>query len=76
MSDQRPAKRSGTRAVLHVYRRDDSHWAWSYQEPDSGIELHSNDDYPTREEASAAARRVYPDLPLLPEAGRRTDAGK
>ena len=72
MSDPRPAEPSGARAVLRLYPRHDGHWGWCYQEPDSGLELHSNDDYPTREEAAASARRAYPDVPL-PEAEGRTD---
>ena len=73
MSHPRPAEPSAARAVLRVYRRDDSHWGWCYQEPDSGLELHSNDDYPTREEAAESARAAYPDVPLAPEAERRPD---
>jgi hypothetical protein len=70
MSDPRSAEPSGVGAVLHVYQRHDRHWGWCYQEPDSGLELHSNDDYPTREEAAESARRAYPDVPLTPDAGK------
>jgi hypothetical protein len=73
MSDRRSAKPPGAGAVLRVYHRDDRHWAWCYEEPDRDLELHSNDEYPTREEAAASARRAYPDVPLVPEAGRRSD---
>jgi hypothetical protein len=70
MNHPRSAEPSAARAVLRVYQRDDHHWGWCYQEPDSGNELHSNDDYPTREEAAASARRAYPDVPLVPDASR------
>jgi hypothetical protein len=45
-----------------LYQRQDGRWAWCYEEADHDLELHSNDDYPTREEAAAAARRAYPDV--------------
>ena len=62
MNDPPPAEPSAARAVVRVYQRQDRRWAWCYQEPDRGLELHSNDDYPTREEAAASARRAYPDV--------------
>ena len=61
MNDPRPAERPA-RAVVRLYQRQDGRWAWCYQEAEHDLELHSNDDYPTREEAAAAARRAYPDV--------------
>jgi hypothetical protein len=67
MSDQRPAEPATAKAVLRVYHHPDGNWRWCYQEPDSGLELHSNDDFSTREEAAASARRAYPDLAVVPQ---------
>lgn len=51
-------------AVLEIHSRPDGRWTWCYREPDRGVELHSNLDYPTREAATISARRVYPDVPV------------
>jgi hypothetical protein len=61
MNDPRPAERAA-HAVVRLYQRQDGRWAWCYEEAEHGLELHSNDDYSTREEAAAAARHAYPDV--------------
>lgn len=58
-------KRNEADALLRVYRRD-GRWAWCYQEPVSGLELHSNLDYGNRDDAAAAAHRAYPDVEFKP----------
>lgn len=40
-------------------------WTWRYVEP--GVELNSNETYATREAATNAARRAYPDLSVTDE---------
>lgn len=44
-------------------------WGWCYRKGDNGFELHSNQDYASREEAVVAARRAYPDVPFAPAPG-------
>jgi hypothetical protein len=51
-------------AELHVDSIVDERWAWRYVEPGTGLELHSNETYGTRQAAAEAARRAYPDLSL------------
>jgi hypothetical protein len=46
-------------------------WAWRWVEPASGIELHSNETFATREGAKESARGAYPDVPF---AGEEEDA--
>lgn len=41
---------------------DGDGWTWSYVEPDSDVELHSNERYGSRDEAAEWAKRAYPDL--------------
>ena len=52
--------------VLEIHSRPDGRWTWCYREPERGVELQSNLDYPTREEAAVSARRAYPDVPFGP----------
>ena len=47
--------------ALHVEPLGDQ-WTWRYVEGD--LELHSNETYPTEEEAADRARRAYPDVEL------------
>jgi hypothetical protein len=62
MNEPSPARPSAVRAVIRYYQRQDHRWAWCYEEADRDLELHSNDDYATREEAMAAAQQAYPDV--------------
>jgi hypothetical protein len=57
-----PGRAAG--AVLEVHDRPDGRWAWCYREPAAAVELHSNLDFATREEAAVSARRAYPDVPF------------
>ncbi len=63
-SPKRPEPEVDAGAVLELYSRPDGRWAWCYREPDRGVELHSNLDFPTREDAAVSARRAYPDVPF------------
>ncbi|MEW6473808.1 MAG: hypothetical protein AB1679_16270 [Actinomycetota bacterium] len=62
MSSPKPPEPEGSAAVLELYARPDGRWLWCYREPEHGVELHSNLDFATREEAAASARRAYPDV--------------
>ena len=67
MSSPKPPDPAGEAgAVLEIHSRPDGRWTWCYREPDRGVELHSNLDYPTREAAAVSARRAYPDVPFVP----------
>jgi hypothetical protein len=50
------------RAELRVEAVDGEGWTWCYVEPENGVELYSNEIYPTVDEAESWARRAYPDL--------------
>ena len=63
----------GAPPEIRVYRLDGT-WGWCYVEPATDIELHSNTNYGSRDEAAAAARLAYPDLPVAGEAARPTDS--
>ncbi len=52
------------RPELHVDRLDDDRWTWRYVERESGLELHSNETFSSREVAVDWARRAYPDVPF------------
>ncbi len=52
------------RAELRVETVEDDGWTWCYVEPESGVELYSNETYATVDEAKDWARRAYPDVPL------------
>ena len=52
------------RAELRVEAVEDDGFTWCYVEPDSGVELYSNETYATADEAKEWARRAYPDLQL------------
>lgn len=52
---------------LRVYRLDDGHWTWCYVDAATDVELQSNTDYPNADDAAAAARQAYPDVPLADE---------
>lgn len=65
MSNPKQAEPEGSApAVLEMNSRPDGRWAWCYREPDRAVELHSNLDFATREEAAISARRAYPDVPF------------
>ena len=57
-------KRQPRQAELRVEAVEDEGWTWCYVEPDSGVELYSNETYPTVGDARQWARRAYPDVPL------------
>jgi hypothetical protein len=52
------------RAELRVQAVEENGWTWCYVEPENGVELYSNETYPTVDEAKDWARRAYPDVPL------------
>ena len=56
----------GAPPELRVYRLDGT-WTWCYVEPAADLELHSNTTYGSREQAVAAARRAYVDVPVAGE---------
>jgi hypothetical protein len=58
----------GPRAELRVASAGDGRWTWQYVEPDTGVVLHSNETFASREAAEDWARRAYPDLELAEEA--------
>ena len=57
-------KRQPPRAELRVKAVEDDGWTWCYVEPESGVELYSNETYTTVDDARQWARRAYPDVPL------------
>lgn len=52
------------RAELRVEAVEDDGWTWCYVEPESGVELYSNETYAMVDDAKDWARRAYPDVPL------------
>lgn len=50
-------------------------WTWCYVEPDSGVELFSNETYATSEGAADYARRAYPDVPFADDDKSREVSG-
>ena len=57
-------KRQPPQAELRVEAVEDDGWTWCYVEPESGVELYSNETYTTVDDAKKWARRAYPDVPL------------
>ncbi len=51
-------------AQLQVRQGEDGRWTWRYVEPETGVELDSNESFASRESAVDWARRAYPDLPF------------
>jgi hypothetical protein len=49
-------------AELLVEPLGDDRWEWRYVEAATGVQLHSNENYASAEEAAEWARRAYPDL--------------
>jgi hypothetical protein len=54
-------------AELRVEAVEDDGWTWCYVEPETGVELYSNEMYATVDAAKEWARRAYPDVPLAEE---------
>ncbi len=52
------------RPELHLDRLEEERWTWRYVERETGVELHSNETFSSREAASDWARRAYPDVPF------------
>ena len=52
------------RAELRVEAVEDGGWTWCYVEPETGVELYSNETYTTADGAKDWACRAYPDVPL------------
>jgi hypothetical protein len=52
------------RAQLHIDTTDDDRWTWRYVEQETGVELHSNETFSSRDVAVDWARRAYPDVPF------------
>ena len=63
-NQQPPDGGQGRPAQLHIERYGDDHWTWRYVEAASGVELHSNETFTSREAAADWARRAYPDVPF------------
>ncbi len=61
MKTSRPAD---PRPQLHVDSLGDDRWTWRYVEQETGLELHSNETFSSRELAAEWAQRAYPDVPL------------
>ena len=61
------------RAELQVRSVEDDGWTWCYVEPDSDVELYSNEVYPTPDDAKDWARRAYPDVPFADDEGDEED---
>ena len=57
------------RPRIHVERAEDEHWTWRYVDEETGVELHSNETFSSREVAVDWARRAYPDVPFADEEG-------
>jgi hypothetical protein len=57
-----------------VDRTDGERWTWRYVEQETGIELHSNETFSSREVAVDWARRAYPDVPLADDEEEADDA--
>ena len=51
-------------AELRVEAVEDDGWTWCYVEPETGVELYSNETYTTVDDAKTWARRAYPAVPL------------
>ena len=62
-------KRRPPPAELRVKAVEDDGWTWCYAEPESGIELYSNETYTKVDDARQWARRAYPDVPLADHDG-------
>jgi hypothetical protein len=58
----------GPRAELQVVAAEER-WTWRYVEPDTGVELDSNETFASREAAVDWARRAYPDVPFAEDEG-------
>ena len=50
------------RPQIHIDPVEDERWTWRYVERETGIELHSNETFSSREAAADWARRAYPDV--------------
>jgi hypothetical protein len=50
------------RAELRVRSLGEHVWTWAYVEPESDVELYSNETYATADEARDWARRAYPEV--------------
>ncbi len=65
MKSQPPADgQGGPAAQLLVEKIGDEQWSWRYLESASGITLHSNETFHSREAAVDSARKAYPDVAL------------
>ena len=54
-------------AALHLEEAREGRWTWRYVDPASGMTLHSNETFSSREAAVDWARRAYPDVPFAEE---------
>ncbi len=66
MKNQQPAD---ARPEIHVYPVEGERWTWRCVEAATGLELHSNETFSTREGAVDWARRAYPDVPFADDEG-------
>ena len=62
MKTPRPAD---PRAQLHIDATEGDRWTWRYVEQETGVELHSNETFSSRDVAVDWARRAYPDVPFV-----------
>ncbi len=62
-----PVVAEPARAELRIEPVAGGRWTWRYVEPDTGVELYSNETFVSREVAEDWARRAYPDLELAEE---------
>ncbi len=63
------------RAELRVQSLDEYGWTWCYVEPETDVELYSNETYPTADDARDWARRAYPDVPFGEDEEEAEDQG-
>ena len=52
---------------LHVDPLEDERWTWRYVEVGTGLELHSNETFASREAAMDWAQRAYPGVAFADE---------
>ena len=46
--------------IVRLMQDDDGDWTWTYMERDAGVELQSNESWPSRETARRAVELAYP----------------
>jgi hypothetical protein len=64
------------RPQLHVDSLEEDRWTWRYVEQETGVELHSNETFSSRDVAVDWARRAYPDVLFADDEGGVGEAGE